>query len=91
MSRPAGRELRLIELLPGGEQITSRPIRVVAYMDDRGMAVVQKSKEGTPDDVLNLLATFLAAAAMWFDAPPAVVAYQAITVASQITLEGGDE
>ena len=88
---PQNKQLRVVELLPGGEQITSRPLHVVAYVNDRGEAVVQKPEEGGPEDVLDLLSTLLTAAATWFDAPPAVVAHQAITVASQIAQEAGDE
>lgn len=88
---PQNKQLRVVELLPGGEQITSRPLHVVAYVNDRGEAAVQKPEEGGPEDVLDLLSTLLAAAATWFDAPPAVVAHQAITVASQIAQEAGDE
>lgn len=88
---PQGKQLRVVELLPGGEQITSRPLHVVAYMNDHGEAVVQKPEEGDPGDMLGLLATLLVATATWFDAPPAVVAHQAITVASQIAQEAGDE
>lgn len=81
---PQNKQLRVVELPPGGEQITSRPLRVVAHMDDRGEALVQKSKEGDPADMLGLLATLLAATAMWFDAPPAVVAHQAVAGADHI-------
>lgn len=88
---PQNKQLRVVELLPGGEQITSRPLHVVAYMNDHGEAVVQKPEEGDPGDMLALLAPLLVAAATWFDAPPAVVAHQAITVASQIAQEAGDE
>ena len=88
---PQGKQLRVVELLPGGEQITSRPLHVVAYMDDHGVAAVQKPEEGDPGDMLGLLATLLVATATWFDAPPAVVAHQAITVASQIAQEARDE
>jgi hypothetical protein len=82
--RPQNKQLRVVELLPGGEQITSRPLRVVAHMDDRGVALVQKTKEGDPADMLGLLATLLAATAMWFDAPPATVAHRAVAGADHI-------
>lgn len=35
---PQNKQLRVVELLPGGEQITSRPLRVVAHMDDHRRA-----------------------------------------------------
>lgn len=85
---PADRGLRLVELLPGGEQITSRPIRAVVYMDDQGAASVRMPTPGAPEDVLALLATLLAAAATWFGAPPAVVAYRAMAAADHIYMRG---
>lgn len=88
---PTGRDLRLVELLPGGEQITSHPLHVVAYMDDHGEAVVQKPEEGDPGDMLALLATLLAATAAWLDVPPAVVAHRVTAAAIQIAQEAGDE
>ena len=65
--RPQDKQLRIVELLPGGEQITSRPLRVFAYMDDRGMVTVQKPEQGGAEDMLSLLSTLLAAAAAWLD------------------------
>lgn len=89
---PQNKQLRVVELLPGGEQITSRPIRVVAHMDDRGVAAVQKPEEGDPADVLGLLSTLLAAAATWLGVPPAVVAHHAASAADHICAqEVGDE
>lgn len=88
---PQNKQLRVVEPLPGGEQITSRPLHVVAYMDDHGEAVVQKPEEGDPGDMLALLATLLVATATWFDAPPAVVAHRVTAAAIQIAQEAGDE
>lgn len=85
------KQLRVVELLPGGEQITSRPLHVVAYMNDRGEAVVQKPEEGDPGDMLALLTTLLAATAAWLDVPPAVVAHRVTAAATQIAQEAGDE
>lgn len=85
------RDLRLVELLPGGEQITSRPLRVVAYMDDRGVATVQKPEDGDPSDMLGLLSTLLAATATWLGVPPAVAAHWAATGAGRIMQEARDE
>ena len=89
--RPQDKQLRIVELLPGGEQITNRPLRVVAYMDDRGMVTVQKSEQGGAEDMLSLLSTLLAAAAAWLDTPPAVVAHHAVVVAEHIVQEMRDE
>lgn len=79
-----GKQLRVVELLPGGEQITSRPLHVVAHIDDRGVALVQKSQEGDPADMLGLLITLFAATAMHLGVPPAVVARQAVAGADYI-------
>lgn len=87
-----GRDLRIVELLPGGEQITGHPLHVVAYVDDRGEAVVQKSEAAGPEDVLGLLVAQLAAAATWLGVPRAVVAHRAVSCADRIyTQEAGDE
>ena len=89
---PQEKQLRVVELLPGGEQITSRPLRVVAYMNDRGEAAVQKPEQGGAEDVLSLLSTLLAAAATWLGVPPAVVAHHAASAADHICAqEVGDE
>nr|DAO73753.1 MAG TPA: hypothetical protein [Caudoviricetes sp.] len=88
---PQNKQLRVVELLPGGEQITSRPLHVVAYMNDHGEAVVQKPEEGGPEDMLDLLSTLLAATAAWLDVPPAVVAHRVTAAAIQIAQEADDE
>lgn len=88
---PQNKQLRVVELLPGGEQTTSRPLHVVAYMNDHGEVVVQKPEEGGPEDMLDLLSTLLAAAATWLDVPPAVVAHHAASAAVQIAQEARDE
>lgn len=85
------KQLRVVELLPGGEQITSRPLRVVAHMDDRGHAAVQKPEQGGAEDVLSLLTSLLAAAATWLDLPPAAVAHLAASAVEHITQEMRDE
>lgn len=85
------KQLRVVELLPGGEQVTSHSLRVVAYMDDRGVVMVQKPEQGGSEDILSLLSTLLAAAAAWLDTPPAVVAHHAVVDAEHIAQETGDE
>ena len=88
---PQEKQLRIVELLPGGEQITSRPLRVVAHMNDRGEVAVQKPEQGGAEDVLGLLATLLAAAAVWTGLPVMMVAHQAAAAAVRITQGAGDE
>nr|DAT51162.1 MAG TPA: hypothetical protein [Caudoviricetes sp.] len=54
---PQGKQLRVVELLPGGEQITSRPLHVVAYMDDHGEAVAKRATwRQVAEDLRGLLA-----------------------------------
>ena len=88
---PQNKQLRVVELLPGGEQITSRPLRVVAHMNDRGESAVQKPEQGGVEAVLGLLATLLAAAAVWIGLPVMMVAHQAAAAAVRITQEACDE
>lgn len=88
---PQEKQLRIVKLLPGGGQITSRPLRVAAYVNDRGEATVQKPEQGGAEDVLSLLATLLAAAATWTGLPVMMVAHQAAAAAVRITQEAGDE
>ena len=68
-----------------------RDLRVVAHMNDRGEATVQKSEQGGAEDVLSLLATLLAAAAVWTGLPVMMVAHQAAAAAVRITQGARDE
>lgn len=89
--RPQEKQLRIVELLPGGEQIANRPLRVVAHINDRGEATVQKSEQGGAEDVLSLLAALLAAAAVWTGLPVMMVAHRAAAAAVRITQGARDE
>ena len=59
---PTNRDLRLVELLPGGERITSRSLRFVAGLDDRGDIVVQDLGLNAATDLIPLLSAAIAAA-----------------------------
>lgn len=88
---PTDRDLRVVELLPGGERITSRSLRVVAHVNDRGEVAVQKPEQGGAEDILGLLATLLAAAAVWTGLPVMMVAHQAAAAAVRLAQEARDE
>ena len=60
---PADRDLRVVELLPGGEQVTSRSLRFVAGLDDRGDIAVQDLGLSVATDLVPLLSAAMAAAA----------------------------
>ena len=60
---PADRDLRVVELLPGGEQVTSRSLRFVAGLDDRGDIAVQDLGLSVATDLVPLLSAAIAAAA----------------------------
>lgn len=59
---PTNRDLRLVELLPGGERITSRSLHFVAGLDDRGDIVVQDLGLSVATDLVPLLSAAVAAA-----------------------------
>lgn len=60
---PADRDLRLVELLPGGERVTSRSLRFAAVLDDRGDIAVRARGLNVATDLVPLLAAAVAAAA----------------------------
>nr|DAJ94169.1 MAG TPA: hypothetical protein [Caudoviricetes sp.] len=60
---PADRDLRVVELLPGGERITSRSLRFVASLDDHGDIAVRALDLNAATDLVPLLSAAIAAAA----------------------------
>ena len=60
---PQERQLRIVELLPGGERVTSRSLRFVAGLDDRGDIAVQDLGLSVATDLVPLLSAAIAAAA----------------------------
>ena len=53
-------ELRLVELLPGGDRITSGPLRIVAALDDRGNILTHFRGSPTPADLSQTLGAAIA-------------------------------
>lgn len=53
---PTDRDLRLVELLPGGERVTSRSLRFAAVLDDRGDIAVRARGLNVATDLVPLLA-----------------------------------
>ena len=70
----ADRDIRLVELLPGGERITSRSLRFVAGLDDRGDIVVQDLGLSVATDLIPLLSAAIAAAAAATGMPATMLA-----------------
>ena len=60
---PQERQLRIVELLPGGERVTSRSLRFVAGLDARGDIAVQDLGLSVATDLVPLLSAAIAAAA----------------------------
>ena len=50
--RPQEKQLRIVELLPGGDRITSRPLRFVASLNDLGDIAVQGRGLDTATDLV---------------------------------------
>ena len=59
--RPQEKQLRIVELLPGGDRITSRPLRFVASLNDLGDIAVQGRGLDTATDLVPLLSAAVAA------------------------------
>ena len=62
--RPQEKQLRLVELLPGGDRITSRPLRIVVALDDRGEILVHFRDLATPEDLVHVLGAAIASTAV---------------------------
>ena len=60
---PTDRDLRLVELLPDGEQITSRSLRFAATLDDDGNIAVRALDLGAATDLIPLLSAAIATVA----------------------------
>lgn len=70
---PTNRDLRLVELLPGGERITSRSLRFVASLDDRGDIAVRALDLDTATDLIPLLSAAIATVAAATGIPAAIL------------------
>jgi hypothetical protein len=85
---PADRDIRLVELLPGGERITSRSLRFVASLDDRGDIAVRALDLGTATDLIPLLSAAIAAASA-ATGIPATILGSAVGQAAEDALRRG--
>lgn len=85
---PTNRDLRLVELLPGGERITSRSLRFVASLDDRGDIAVRALDLGTATDLIPLLSAAIAAASA-ATGIPATILGSAVGQAAEDALRRG--
>ena len=81
---PTGRDLRVVELLPGGEQIASRSLRFVASLDDRGDIAIRARGLNVATDLIPLLSAAIAAVA-------AATGMPAMMLASIAGQDAGDE
>ena len=62
--RPQEKQLRIVELLPGGDRITSRPLRFVASLNDLGDIAVQGRGLDTATDLVHVLGAAIASTAV---------------------------
>ena len=85
---PTNRDLRLVELLPGGERITSRSLRFVASLDARGDIAVRALDLGTATDLIPLLSAAIAAASA-ATGIPATILGSAVGQAAEDALRRG--
>ena len=83
-------ELRLVELLPGGDRITSGPLRIVAALDDRGNILTHFRGSPTPADLSQTLGAAIAAAAAASEISPTLLGSTATAAAAEILRRGGD-
>lgn len=86
---PTDRSLRLVELLPGGKQITSRSLRFVASLDDRGTIAVHARDLDAATDLIPLLAAAIAAASAATGMPAMMLASAAGRDAEDALRRGG--
>lgn len=86
---PTDRDLRLVELLPGGERVTSRSLRFVASLDDRGDIAVRARGLNVATDLVPLLAAAVAAAAAATGMPATMLASIAGQDAEDALRRGG--
>lgn len=86
---PADRDLRVVELLPGGERITSRSLRFVAGLDDRGDIAVRALDLNAATDLIPLLSAAVAAASAATGMPAMMLASIAGQDAEDALRRGG--
>lgn len=85
---PADRDLRVVELLPGGERITSRSLRFVASLDDHGDIAVRALDLNAATDLIPLLSAAIATASA-ATGIPATILGSAVGQAAEDALRRG--
>lgn len=85
----ADRDLRLVELLPGVERITSRSLRFVASLDDRGDIAVRAQGLNFVTDLVPLLTAAIAAASAATGMPATILGSAAGRDAEDALRRGG--
>jgi hypothetical protein len=86
---PTDRDLRLVELLPGGERTTSRSLRFVASLDDRGDIAVRALDLGAATDLIPLLSAAIATVAAATRIPATILGSAARQAAEDALRRGG--
>lgn len=82
-------ELRLVESLPGGDRITSRPLRIVAALDDRGEILVHFRNLATPEDLVHVLGAAIASTAVATGIAAREIGIEAARAAEAFVRQGG--
>ena len=82
----ADRDIRLVELLPGGEQIASRSLRFMASLDD---IAIRARGLNVATDLVPLLASAIAAASTLTGMPAMMLASSAGRDAEDALRRGG--
>lgn len=85
---PTDRDLRLVELLPDGEQITSRSLRFAASLDDDGNIAVRALDLNAATDLIPLLSAAVATVAA-ATGIPATILGSAVGQAAEDALRHG--
>lgn len=86
---PTDRSLRLVELLPGGERITSRSLRFVASLDDRDTIAVHARDLDAATDLIPLLSAAIAATSAATGIPATILGSAAGQAAEDALRRGG--
>jgi hypothetical protein len=86
---PTNRDLRLVELLPGGERTTSRPLRFAASLDDHGDIAVRALDLGAATDLIPLLSAAIATVAAATRIPATILGSAAGQAAEDALRRGG--
>ena len=86
---PTGGDLRVVELLPGGERIASRSLRFVASLDDHGDIAVRALDLNAATDLVPLLSAAIATVAAATGIPATILGSAAGQAAEDALRRGG--